>query len=56
ARELNWNWKTTVLALLSSIPPFFTVVFEVWAVRTGKLTAAETADSADGAGAVRASS
>ncbi|MBF6231308.1 DUF3817 domain-containing protein [Nocardia farcinica] len=56
ARELNWNWKTTVLALLSSIPPFFTVVFEVWAVRTGKLTAAETADSADAAGAVRASS
>ncbi|MCX0269296.1 DUF3817 domain-containing protein [Nocardia zapadnayensis] len=37
ARELEWNWKTTVLALLSSIPPFFTVIFEVWAVRTGKL-------------------
>ncbi|MFQ6230882.1 DUF3817 domain-containing protein [Nocardia sp. NPDC002869] len=37
ARELEWNWKTTVLALLSSIPPFCTVVFEVWAVRTGKL-------------------
>lgn len=37
ARELEWNWKTTVLALLSSIPPFFTVIFEVWAVRAGKL-------------------
>lgn len=37
SRELEWNWKTTVLALLSSIPPFFTVIFEVWAVRTGKL-------------------
>nr|WP_033245877.1 DUF3817 domain-containing protein [Nocardia carnea] len=36
AREFEWNWKTTVLALLSSIPPFFTVLFEVWAVRTGK--------------------
>lgn len=36
AREYEWNWKTTVLALLSSIPPFFTVLFEVWAVRTGK--------------------
>ncbi|WP_225732287.1 MULTISPECIES: DUF3817 domain-containing protein [unclassified Nocardia] len=37
ARELAWTWKTTVLALLSSIPPFCTVLFEVWAVRTGKL-------------------
>ncbi|MGW6335627.1 DUF3817 domain-containing protein [Nocardia rhamnosiphila] len=37
ARELEWNWKTTVLALLSSIPPFCTVIFEVWAVRTGRL-------------------
>ncbi|MBP2194517.1 integral membrane protein [Nocardia goodfellowii] len=37
ARELNWNWKTTVLALASSIPPLFTVIFEVWAQRTGQL-------------------
>ncbi|QIS09428.1 DUF3817 domain-containing protein [Nocardia arthritidis] len=37
ARELAWTWKTTVLALLSSIPPFCTVLFEVWAVRNGKL-------------------
>ncbi|MFQ6398676.1 DUF3817 domain-containing protein [Nocardia sp. KC 131] len=37
ARELGWTVKTTVLALLSSIPPFCTVVFEVWAVRSGKL-------------------
>ena len=36
AREFEWHWKTTILALLSSIPPFFTVLFEVWAVRTGK--------------------
>lgn len=40
SREFEWNWKTTVLALLSSIPPFFTVWFEVWAVRTGKFDAA----------------
>ncbi|MGI5221132.1 DUF3817 domain-containing protein [Nocardia sp. CA-290969] len=40
SREFEWNWKTTVLALLSSIPPFFTVLFEVWAVRTGKFPAA----------------
>ncbi|ONM47227.1 DUF3817 domain-containing protein [Nocardia donostiensis] len=37
ARELSWSLKTTLLALVSSIPPFCTVVFEVWAVRTGKL-------------------
>ncbi|MGN2641324.1 DUF3817 domain-containing protein [Nocardia takedensis] len=43
ARELGWNLVTTALALLSSIPPFCTVVFEVWAARTGKLTPAEGA-------------
>ncbi|MFE7802980.1 DUF3817 domain-containing protein [Nocardia sp. NPDC057440] len=37
ARELGWTVKTTVLALLSSIPPFCTVLFEVWAVRAGQL-------------------
>ncbi|MEV6431941.1 DUF3817 domain-containing protein [Nocardia sp. NPDC051463] len=37
ARELGWTVKTSVLALLSSIPPFCTVLFEVWAVRTGQL-------------------
>ncbi|WP_067655639.1 DUF3817 domain-containing protein [Nocardia harenae] len=37
ARELRWSRKTTALALISSIPPFCTVLFEVWAVRTGQL-------------------
>lgn len=37
AREFEWSWKTTLLALLSSIPPFCTVAFEIWAMRTGKL-------------------
>ncbi|MEU3015692.1 DUF3817 domain-containing protein [Nocardia asteroides] len=37
ARELEWSWKTTVLALASSIPPLATVIFEIWAVRTGQL-------------------
>ncbi|WP_040788970.1 DUF3817 domain-containing protein [Nocardia paucivorans] len=36
-RELEWNTKTLLLALASSVPPFCTVVFEIWAVRTGKL-------------------
>ncbi|KAA8887326.1 DUF3817 domain-containing protein [Nocardia colli] len=47
ARELGWNALTTVLALLSSIPPFFTVVFEIWAVRSGKLGELSNAVSAD---------
>lgn len=33
-----WNLKTTALALLSSIPPFFTIWFETWADRQGLLT------------------
>lgn len=37
ARELSWTWKVTVAALLSSIPPFCTVLFEMWAVRNGQL-------------------
>ncbi|MGW0045326.1 DUF3817 domain-containing protein [Rhodococcus sp. NPDC003348] len=37
ARALKWNLVTTGLALVSSIPPFFTVLFEWWAARTGKL-------------------
>lgn len=43
AVELRWCWKTTVLALLSSIPPFGTVFFEKWAVRNGKLAELSTA-------------
>ncbi|AEF41682.1 DUF3817 domain-containing protein [Hoyosella subflava] len=37
ARELRWSWQVTGLALLSSIPPVGTVVFEWWAVRKGHL-------------------
>ena len=33
----KWERRTTVLALLASIPPFGTVVFDRWAVRTGRL-------------------
>ncbi|WP_373862575.1 DUF3817 domain-containing protein [Nocardia lijiangensis] len=56
ARELSWSWKTTVLALLSSIPPFCTVVFEIWAVRTGQLGELSNADATPAAEAVRAAS
>ena len=37
AWSLKWDIKTTILALISSAPPFGTVIFERWAVRNGKL-------------------
>ena len=37
ATRLRWGSKTLVLALLASVPPGFTLVFEAWAERTGKL-------------------
>lgn len=37
ARKYRWSPLATVLALLSSLPPFTTVVFEIWAARTGRL-------------------
>jgi integral membrane protein len=36
-RKFGWNLKTLFLALASSIPPFFTYVFEVVADRKGLL-------------------
>jgi integral membrane protein len=33
----RWDVRTTFLALLASIPPFGTVIFERWATKTGKL-------------------
>ncbi len=37
-RPLRWNFVVTLLALAASIPPFFTIIFEQWALRTGRLT------------------
>ncbi|RZQ64480.1 DUF3817 domain-containing protein [Amycolatopsis suaedae] len=37
--SLRWDARTTVLALVASIPPFGTVLFERWATRTGRLGA-----------------
>lgn len=37
AWSLKWDLKTIFLALVSSVPPFGTIVFERWAVRTGRL-------------------
>ncbi|MFD5829078.1 DUF3817 domain-containing protein [Lentzea sp. NPDC060358] len=35
---LKWDVRTLVIGLLSSIPPFGTVIFERWAAKTGRLT------------------
>jgi integral membrane protein len=42
-RVLHWSFGTTALALLASLPPLCTVVFERWAQRTGRLPLGETA-------------
>lgn len=39
ARTLRWSRGTTVCALMCSVPPFTTVLFELWALRAGRLTA-----------------
>jgi integral membrane protein len=31
--QLRWNARTTLVAVLASVPPFATAVFERWAVR-----------------------
>lgn len=40
ARRLRWSPWVTLVGLASSVPPFATVMFEVWASRTGRLHAA----------------
>ena len=37
AKVLGWRPWTILFALLSSIPPLFTWIFEKWALRAGKL-------------------
>lgn len=41
ARSLRWTPWVSMLALACSVPPFATVVFEVWASRTGRLAVPE---------------
>jgi integral membrane protein len=36
-RQLRWSTAVTVFALLASVPPLGTLVFERWATRTGRL-------------------
>ena len=49
ARLQRWSVPVTIAALVASIPPFFTVLFEVWAQRTGRL-APRAVDGTSGAG------
>jgi integral membrane protein len=37
ARVQRWSIWTTLFSLAASIPPFFTVWFELWAKRSGRL-------------------
>ena len=43
SRVLRWSLPTTIVALVASVPPLATVLFERWASRTGRLPARETA-------------
>jgi integral membrane protein len=43
SRVLRWDAPTTLLALVASVPPLATVVFERWASRSGRLPSPETA-------------
>ncbi len=43
SRLHRWSWRTTLLGLVCSVPPFATLVFERWVVRSGRLRLAEPA-------------
>ncbi|MET0862826.1 MAG: DUF3817 domain-containing protein [Nakamurella sp.] len=47
ARIQRWSFWTTVFALGASIPPFFTIWFEVWANRSGRFAVAQQAAETD---------
>ncbi|QKT14060.1 DUF3817 domain-containing protein [Rhodococcus sp. W8901] len=46
ARAVKWDFKTLALAMVSSIPPFMTIWFEMWAARNGRLGELSTTGSA----------
>ena len=41
-RRQQWSTTVGVVALLASIPPYGSVVFERWATRTGRLVESDT--------------
>ncbi|MCD7052279.1 DUF3817 domain-containing protein [Rhodococcus sp. BH2-1] len=46
ARAVKWDFKTLALAMISSIPPFMTIWFEMWAARNGRLGELSTGGAA----------
>jgi integral membrane protein len=46
ARALRWDARTTVLALVASVPPLATLWFERWASRRGSLPARDVVSAA----------
>jgi len=44
SRRQHWTSRTSVLALLASVPPLGSIVFERWATRNGRLDQADGAD------------
>ena len=48
SRLQRWSPWTTVVAVGASIPPFFTIVFEVWAKRSGRLDVRAGGGAPDG--------
>lgn len=48
SRLQRWSIGTTILSVLASIPPFFTIVFEVWAKRSGHLDTRRGEGAPDG--------
>lgn len=36
-RAFGWGLRVGVLAILAAVPPFTTIVFDLWAERTGRL-------------------
>jgi integral membrane protein len=43
AHSLRWGPWVTLAGLAASVPPFATLVFELWAARTGRLDVPATA-------------
>ncbi|HEY4006589.1 MAG TPA: DUF3817 domain-containing protein [Pseudonocardia sp.] len=44
-RQMHWSRAVGVLAVLASIPPYGSVVFERWATRTARLELPDGADA-----------
>jgi integral membrane protein len=44
-RQFRWSTATTVVALVASVPPLGTLVFERWATWTGRLQAGALASA-----------